>query len=840
MRTFIHYFAGLLIVIVGVVIYANSIHVPFIFDDSQNVAFNEHLHLKELSPQGLYEAAFESPLPSRAVANLSFALNYYWSGEDPLVGMHVVNILIHVVSGLLVYALCLLWMRVSSEGVLCRDPWSICDTRRQLISAIAALVFVAHPVHSQSVTYVVQRMASLAVMFYLLALVLYCLGRLQRDSLRRNWCLVGVLVFWGLSLGCKEIAITLPLIVALMEWLLFSKSPTVPRMVGRRLKWQLVCGGVALLLAVVVICLVSRRNPLLEVVNGYRFRDFTMAERLWTQARVVVFYLSLLFYPHPSRLNLIHYIFPPVSGLASVGTAVSLLVLSSLIGWAVYFLRSRPLYTFCIFWFFGQLLLESTMMPLEMIFEHRLYLPSVGIILLFVLLVDTAWGRCRRVALFAVWAVVLGAMMAGTIARNQVWQDVIGLWTDVIVKSPMEPRGWNNRGKEYVTMGLSDETIRDEYLEKGMQDYKIALGRAQHFVEVLNNLGNLYVELGQRQPALAYLTKAIELRKGMPIFCYNRAVAFEQFNDLESAIADYTHAITINDEFAGAYFNRGVVLGQIGETRRAIDDFSRVIALQSDNSAAYLNRGDAHMQLGQLNLALRDFDEVIRLDPDMAQAYYNRAGTYSQLGEAQQALQDYNRAIEIGDLDLAYYNRGNIYMNREDYVRAIEDFSKAIEKNPLNTGALNNRALCYMGVNDVDKAFADFDRAIKSDPKSAIVYVCRGNAHLMLGNHTAAQREYNRALALSTDIPQAYFNRGQARAALGNHTGAVRDFGHAIRLLPQDSQNYHRRAQSLYHLGQFEAAQRDVDQCQQMGGKVNAGLLKAVQSALQRSPRGGG
>ena len=715
-----HAVAGLLIVGVGVASYANSINVPFVFDDSQNVAHNEHIRLSDWSWKSLYDAAYRSPSYSRPVANLSFAFNYYWGGDDPLIGIHVVNILIHVLNGLLVYFLCLSWLSFAGfawqPGSFASQPdngWGQPELRRRAVALVTALLFTAHPMQSQAVTYVVQRMVSLSVMFYLLALVLYFSGRLKRDALSRYCCWGGTCIAWGLGIGCKQIAYTLPLVIALSEWLLLSTSPQVPRLDYRRLGWRLAGGVGVVSVAFALLCITIWWNPIAELTSHFSRREFTTAERLWTQSRIVVFYLSLLFYPHPARLNLLHDIFPPVSALAPLATVASILLLGSMLGWGIYFIRRQPLLAFCIFWFFIQLLIESTVIPLEMVFEHRAYLPSIGAILFLVALVDSIGGRWRT-GVYASWVVVLCLLAASTIARNRVWQDAISLWSDVITKSPFEPRGWNNRGKEYVDLGLSDGERRDEYFEKAQRDYETAMGRSRNFVEVYNNLGNLFVELGQRQQAIDYLTRSIQLRGNLPVFRYNRAVAYEQFGELDLAIRDYDDAIKWGEDFVAAYFNRGVVYGKMGQPQRAIEDFGRVLALNPRYAAAFMNRGDAYMQIDQLELALRDFNDVIRIEPEMAQAYYNRAGAHQRLEKSQLALRDYDFAIEIApELDLAYYNRANIYMNAQQYERAIEDFTIAIERNPGHTAAYNNRGLSYMSLGDFPQALADFDRAIE-------------------------------------------------------------------------------------------------------------------------------
>ena len=840
-----HIFAMLLMAGTVFAIYCNSWHVPFVFDDSHNIAANAFIRLDELSWSGLYDAAFKSPSPSRAVAYISFALNY-WLGQDDVTGYHIVNICIHLINGILVYRLLLVLLALDSAAGTERS-----EGRRQTIALLAAMIFVAHPIQTQAVTYVVQRMTSLSVMFYLTALLLYLAGRVRLEQ-RRHWrWWIAAFFTWCLALGCKQIAVTLPLILGLCEWLLFrqcqDRGTSAPTSSWMRPAWPVLAGVLALVLipVAVTVSLDSFETTWFETVfGGYEGRMFTPLGRVVCQCRVVVFYLSLFLFPHPWRLNLIHDIdpthgFPVINSLPVFSSLYGMLLLLGLLGCGVLFVKRRPLAAFCIFWFFVQMLLESTVLPLEMIFEHRLYLPSVGLALLAGLAIDSISGRGRMGAIVIGSAVVL-FLGVGSWTRNRDWQDAVTVWTDVISKSPREPRGWNNRGKAFVEL--------EEY-ERADADYAMALRYSKWFPEVINNRGNLWVERGNQRLAIEALSKVIDLQPGVPIYLYNRAVAYERFGVLDVAISDYTSALDLQQDFETARFNRGVVYGKLGKLDLAIQDFSDVIKGNSEHTASYMNRGDAYLQLAQhvpdaavkrraAELALNDFNEVIRLEPDFPQAYYNRANAHLKLGNGKQALEDYNSAIRLDpDLILAYYNRANLYSSAGEINLAIDGFTKTLELDPDHTEALNNRGLCYMQLKKFDLAIADFNRAMQTDPDSAIPYVSRGNVYTMTGRHQLAIRDYNQAIKLNADLAQAFSNRGISRAALGEHNAAIRDFSRALRLAPNDRGNEMQclinRAMSHFAKQEFEQAQRDVRQYQELGGKPNPQFVEQLEQALK-------
>ena len=205
--------------IIGALIYSNSLNGPFVFDDLDEILGNESIRLTEINHHGLWAAAFDSPSPKRPFANLSFALNYYAGGYD-VTGYHLTNLVVHLASGVLVYCIALLTLRqLAGPRRAETDPAT--SIRAAAFAVVAAGIFVAHPIQTQSVTYVVQRMSSMAAMFYFLSLLLFILGR-RSKSTRLRWLVwAGSLGAWILALGTKQTAATLPIIILLYEWYFF-------------------------------------------------------------------------------------------------------------------------------------------------------------------------------------------------------------------------------------------------------------------------------------------------------------------------------------------------------------------------------------------------------------------------------------------------------------------------------------------------------------------------------------------------------------------------------------------------------------------------------------------
>jgi hypothetical protein len=369
-----HLIAVCLIAGVAFIVYSNTFSVPFLFDDRPYITLNPNIQIKVLTwdrIETLIKYTYRESI--RVFAYFTFALNYYF-GELDVFGYHLVNFIIHVFSGIFLYGFLYLTFNLPSL----RERYGALSYR---VALFASLLFVAHPIQTQSVTYIVQRMASMAGMFYLLTFVLYILGRLSKGK-TRFFCFGGGVVTYLLGVFSKENVAILPFFIALYEFYFFQDFDLSPK--GKKVLSVLI--GALLVLGAFGLLLWGRRY-FQVIIDGYQMRSFTMGERVLTQFRVVLYYLSLLIYPHPSRLNL-DYDFPVSKSILDPATTlISMVVVLGLIGYSLWTAKKRPVLSFCILWYFGNLVIESSIFPLEMVFEHRLYLPSIGPFILFALLV---------------------------------------------------------------------------------------------------------------------------------------------------------------------------------------------------------------------------------------------------------------------------------------------------------------------------------------------------------------------------------------------------------------------------------------------------------------------
>lgn len=405
-------------ILLGLVIYLPGITGGFVFDDYNNIINNDKLRNAELSPTGLLQAGWSGqagPL-KRPLAMMSFALNFATTG-DFIGAFKFTNLIIHLANGVLVFVFLRLILATR------------CFRRNEhppnfpIIAAVATAIWVVHPINLTSVLYVVQRMNSLATLFSLLALIFYVRGRLQlQTGKRQGW--------WSIVLGAplaslfgvlsKENAIlTIPLI-ALVEVCFFRFATHIAR---DKLLLQLGF-GFAIVLPMALAAMYLSIHP--EYVTArYAVRPFTLVERLLTESRVLWYYLFLIVAPRLREFGLFHDDFPVSSGMFDpISTALSLGGIALAIFGACLTLRRWPLAAFAVGWYLIGHFLESSFIGLELVHEHRNYLPGVGVIFALTYAVGAALRSHAKTSIIRLTTFSVIGIFAGlTCLRAGDWSD---------------------------------------------------------------------------------------------------------------------------------------------------------------------------------------------------------------------------------------------------------------------------------------------------------------------------------------------------------------------------------------------------------------------------------
>lgn len=351
-----------LLVCVTLLVYWPGLSGPFLLDDFGNLdPLGNDGGIDSLAEARAFVFGNESGPTGRPVAMLSFLMD----AQDwpPLVGaMKYTNLMIHLLCGL---SLCWLVLLLSRR---------LAFTERQglLLALFVAGLWLLHPLNISTTLYVVQRMTQLMALFALLALVCFLQGREQMLAGGRGalWLLACLFPFGLLSVLSKENGALLLALIVILELTLFRQAP-------RPLLYRCWLGfGVLLPLAVVFVYLLLSAP---ESLRLYEIREFSLVERLLTETRVLSDYLFSIFLPSLTDGTVFHDDIALSRGLWSPpSTLFSALFLLGLLGSAVVLLRSQPVFSLAVFWYFTLQLLESTYVPLELYFEHRNYLAMVG------------------------------------------------------------------------------------------------------------------------------------------------------------------------------------------------------------------------------------------------------------------------------------------------------------------------------------------------------------------------------------------------------------------------------------------------------------------------------
>lgn len=551
-----------LIVLVGIAAYSNTLYAPFIFDDAANIQNNPII--MDISLSGLKSAFYSR----RAIGIISFQLNYLLSGWD-VYGYHITNIIIHLLASLAVYRLLQLLLNTEYMSERAGDSF-----RRLPLPFFAALLFVSHPVQTQAVTYIVQRFASLATLFYLAAIISYLTARNNQVALGRKVTIRSVvwfsaaLLFSGLAIYTKETAYTLPIAIILVEMLFFKASRGKTSLV--------IASGTMAVIALLVKYATapqSVQNAISALDEATRLQTITTrSDYLLTQFRVIMTYIRLLVLPVNQRLD---YDFTLSHSFSDWPVLCSFLAISALLLGACWMLKisgnGSPylrLMGFGILWFFLTLSIESSVIPIiDLVFEHRLYLPMFGAVTTLsaaAMMLTQVRGESSGKAACIGFLLISFLLAATAYNRNSVWKSEVSIWADSVKKSPQSARAWNNLGAVYIKqkepMSSLLAIIRSIELDPSKPDAWNNLGIAIDIMGAYNDRFNRTSEMFNAPGSVE--NKIVN--KWLGDVNNNLGLAHEITGNLQKAAENYSNAVGYNPSLGVAYYNLGIVSAKMG------------------------------------------------------------------------------------------------------------------------------------------------------------------------------------------------------------------------------------------------------------------------------------
>ena len=573
-KAIISWFSSTLPFIIAMLIiglaYVNSLTGEFHFDDQVNIVDNEQVHLEAITFKEIkkvFSRAQDDSIPFRPISSFTFAVNWYLSSGNVFV-FHLTNLLLHLCVFIVLYNTILQLQRLPQFSHL--SPH-----RNRMIAISAAILWALNPIQTQAVTYIVQRMAELAAMFYLLGILSYVKFRANP----KKWGhLFSVFICFILAINSKENGIVFPAGLLLVELLFFQDS------------WKLYLTNkhiLGLLIAVsgCYLLFLYYHPDSLSWLN-YSHRSFTLQERMLTELRVVVYYLSLIFYPSPDRLSLLHDVELSQSLFIPSTTLFSLIFIIMLLGSAVMTASKNRVYSFAILFFFLNHLIESTVVPLEVIFEHRNYLPSLFLfwpITHFVVSkVDRQSPRFLQGGVYVFFFLVIMCFAYWTQSRNAVWQTERSLCLDTHQKAPGQARPVYCLG--YLAANDGDYNGAIELYKKSLTLNAPTPGAFRPLA--LLNLADMHQALGNYDEAERSYTAALEYQPDSSLIHYNLAHLFYLKKDFVRSQKYIDKLVVAHKDGSQTHWLQGKLYLVTGKVEPAIMEFARSLQLDKSNIAA--------------------------------------------------------------------------------------------------------------------------------------------------------------------------------------------------------------------------------------------------------------
>jgi Flp pilus assembly protein TadD len=594
--------------------YSTNYHATWHFDDYPNIFDNPRIHINDLTFKNLKGALFAGYDEGqylgkqiyRPVSMLTFALNWY-IGKDHVLGYHIVNNAIHLVTAFFLFLTVLnLLMSPNLKGKYQGSGYAI--------AFLSAILWAVNPIQTQAVTYIIQRMASLAGMFYIIGIYFYLKTRLSPPSSKRFLFIAGCLLSFFLALGSKENTATFPIAVAIIEILFFQDLED--RNTKRKVAAAITISGVFMVVFLTVLYI---KGNIAYFFEGYENRVFTLWERLMTEPRIIMYYLSEIFYPMASRLSLVHDIKISTSLYKPWTTIPAILAIISLLGIGFSQAIKRPIVALGIFFFFMNHIIESTILPLELIFEHRNYLPSF--FLFFPVAAGLIWwidyfkkknSFIQKLLLISVVGVIL-SFCAGTIVRSRAWATEKTLWEDCILKAPGMARPYHNLAYyHYRKIGDMNKAI--EFYKKSLT--KKYTHTRTGYALTYNGMASIYFENGDYKSTIKCLKKALEIKPDYQIALYNITLTYVRTGIFSKAIQSVDRLLAERKGSSSVLNTKGFVLLTAGRIDEAISNLKSALDIDAGNEKAHLYMGVALSLKGEYNQADIFLKNAYLLSPD--------------------------------------------------------------------------------------------------------------------------------------------------------------------------------------------------------------------------------
>ncbi len=613
------------LVIAGTLVYLNTLGNPFVFDSVAWIVGKDRVHSLSNIGQMLSQS-------NRPVLEITLAINYTLGGENPA-GYHLFNLAVHLLAGLVLYGLVRRTIQLPcfSEALRARANW---------LAGAVALIWLVHPLNTQSVTYVIQRGESLMGLCYLLTL--YCFVRYATGG-GKLYAVFAVLACW-IGVGCKEVIATAPLVVLIYDFTFIRDS--VKQTLRKR--WAIYLGLFAMWLPLAVILVRGLGGDDASAGLALEGKLLSRWTYLLTQPGVILeVYLRKAFWPSPLVLD---YMWPPaipqdtpsdqvmhlfISRVLFQGLIVTGLFFTAVIG-----VIRKTWWGFVLACFFLILAPTSSIMPIaDLAVEHRMYLPLICVVLIVVVMVDQLIRRASpqmawklEALLVSVVVIVLGLQ---TFVRNVDYRSNVAIWDATVIARPNNPRAWHNLGSALNDSGEPDQA---------MFCYEKVLELVPQYHEAQFGIGGIWLDRGNMDKAIERFSAAVELKPDDASYQAHLGQAYmlnQQFDKAEQCLEK---AIELDPQYARAYESMGLLSLARQDIDGAIDAFRKAVEVDPEQMASRRNLAAALNDAGQTAEAIQVLNEAI----DYAQSTHKPEALIADLMNRRSRYQGLTSPAPVG------------------------------------------------------------------------------------------------------------------------------------------------------------------------------------------------
>lgn len=702
--------------------YANSFSGAFVFDDLPTIIRNESI--RDLSDlRKVLSPPLDTTVTGRPVANLTFAINHALGGLNPR-GYHVVNLLIHLCAALALFGVVRRVLRLPAL----RARFGEASTS---LAFAVAMLWAAHPLQTESVTYIVQRVEALGGLFYLLTL--YCFLRGAESPSPGRWHFLAVAACL-LGMGSKEVMVSAPLLVLLTDRTLLSGSFRVAWRQRRALHTGLFATW--LVLAALIAGTENRAGTA-------GFGTASSWDYLLTQCQAIVLYLRLAIMPHPLVFDYGKELVTDPLAVAPQG-----LLLIALAGATIRGMIRGSAWALLGAWFLAILAPSSSIVPVatQTMAEHRMYLPLVAVLTALVLGAHLWLGR-RGLALWAALAVAWGGI---TFWRNRDYSSELALWTVTAARRPDNPRAISMLGQALFDTGRIPEAI---------ERYNEALRLNPDHFEAQNNLGIALLATGRLQDARPHFEVAARLEPEYAQVHSNLGMVLNALGRPAEALPFCEKAVKLEPDYAEAHSNLAVVLNALGQHESAARHGERAVALKPAYAEAHNNLGMALEALGRPAEAIARYEEAIRLKPAFREGHSNLAKMLMAKGDLERAVVHFQTAVRLApESGLDHYGLGNALVKLRRWPEAVTHSAEAVRLQPDLIEARTNLGTARFFAGDPHQAINELKAALELKPDSVKAHYFLGNVFASVDQRAQAKFHYGQALRLQPDYRPAREN----------------------------------------------------------------------------------